>query len=314
MQAAALERVGHLACVVAGEHDRGMVARSQRAELGHRHLEIGQHLQQERLEFGVGLVDLIDEQHARMVVGDGAQQWPRQQETLTEEDVVLAPDALDGLAQGARLGHHLADLLLQDLRVEQLLGVLPLVEGLGLVQALVALQTQQRLPERAGQYLGELGLADAGGSFHQNRLPQMAGEVHDRRDRAAGDVSLRREALNHVVDRGKHGRIRGADANTRVLETQSKARRQRAYAMARPPSTWNTAPVVNDASAARNATHAATSSARPTRPSGVARTTRAVSSAVMSSGSITGPGATAFTRTCGASSRASALVSPMRPA
>src|SRR3712207_9084218 len=42
----------------------------------------------------------------------------------------------------------------------QLLAVVPLVEGLGLVLALVALQAQQPAPGGCGQRLGQLGLAD----------------------------------------------------------------------------------------------------------------------------------------------------------
>ena len=114
-------------------------------------------------------------------------------------------DALDRVPERACLADHLADLVAQDLGVEELLGVLPLVERLGLVQALVALQADQLAPERGGQHLGELGLADAGGPFHQDRLLELAGEVDDSADRPVGDVVLRREAGDDVVDAVEHG-------------------------------------------------------------------------------------------------------------
>ena len=81
-------------------------------------------------------------------------------------------------------GDHLADLVLEDLGVEELLGVLPLVERLGLVEPLVALEADQLVVERAGEHLGELGLADAGRPFDQDRLLEAARQVDDGRDRA----------------------------------------------------------------------------------------------------------------------------------
>ena len=44
---------------------RGTCARADRADLGHGHRVVGEHLEQERLELGVGLVDLVDEQQRR---------------------------------------------------------------------------------------------------------------------------------------------------------------------------------------------------------------------------------------------------------
>ena len=67
VQAAALERVGHLARVVRGEDHERHVLRLDRAELGHAHLEVREHLEQERLELRVGLVDLVDQQQRRLV-------------------------------------------------------------------------------------------------------------------------------------------------------------------------------------------------------------------------------------------------------
>src|SRR5438128_3486877 len=199
MQAAALERVRHLTRVVAGQDDEGDVPRLHGAELGHAHLEVGQHLEEEGLELGVRLVDLVDEQHAGLLRADGAQERPRQDEAVAEEDIVLAGDPIHRLGERAGPAQHLADLVLQDLRVEELLRVLPLVEGLGLVEPLVALEANQLLAERGRQHLGELGLPHPGRAFHQDRLLHLGGQVDDRRDGVAGDVLETREALDDVV-------------------------------------------------------------------------------------------------------------------
>ena len=60
----------------------GGVARADRAELGNRHLVIGQHFEQVRLERLVGAVELVDQQHRRdAVLGrQRLQQRPPQQE------------------------------------------------------------------------------------------------------------------------------------------------------------------------------------------------------------------------------------------
>jgi hypothetical protein len=162
MQAATLECVGHLAGVVAGQDDHRQMPRRQRPELGDAHLEVREDLEQERLELGVGLVDLVDQEHGGLGRRDGFQQGPRQQETVAEEDVVLGGDPVDGLGQRAGAADDLADLVLQDLGVQELLRVLPLVERLRLVEALVALEADQLAAERRGQDLGELRLPDAG--------------------------------------------------------------------------------------------------------------------------------------------------------
>src|SRR4051794_27998941 len=147
IQAAALQGLGELARVVGGQqHDR-VGARLDPAELGDRDLEVGEDLQQHRLELLVGLVDLVDEQDDRLLAGDRRHQRAGEQELLAE-DVLL-----DVLPAGlAALG----------LDAQQLLAVVPLVERLGLVEALVALQAHQRALQVAAQRLRELGLADPG--------------------------------------------------------------------------------------------------------------------------------------------------------
>jgi hypothetical protein len=122
------------------------------------HGRLGQHLEQERLELVVGPVDLVDQQHdgAGAPVADRPQQRPLDQ-VVGAEQVVLGDFAV------GRLGQPDA---------QELAGIVPLVEGLGGVDALVALEADQRRVEHRGERLGRLGLADARLAFEQQRLRQ----------------------------------------------------------------------------------------------------------------------------------------------
>ena len=134
VQAAALERLRQLARVVRGQqHDR-LRARVDPPQLGDRDLEVGQQLEQHRLELLVGLVDLVDQQHDRLGVRDRRHQRPREQELLAE-DVLL-----HGVPAGARRLR---------LDPQQLLAVVPLVQRLRLVEPLVALQAHELAAEEA---------------------------------------------------------------------------------------------------------------------------------------------------------------------
>ena len=55
----------HVAGAVRGQHHEGRLLGSKRPELGDRHRVVGQDLEKERLEFVVGAVDLVDDQHRR---------------------------------------------------------------------------------------------------------------------------------------------------------------------------------------------------------------------------------------------------------
>ena len=74
------------------------------------------------------------------------------------------------------------------LDAQQLLLVVPLVERLGLVEALVALQADEPGAGDLGHRLGQLGLARAGRALDQDRLPQPVGEVDDPGDALVGEV------------------------------------------------------------------------------------------------------------------------------
>ena len=98
---------------------------------------------------------------------------------------------------------HFAELVLQDLGVEQLLGVFPLIERLGLVEAFVALQADHLQAAPGRDRLGKLGLADAGRAFDQDRLLDLLRQIDGGRDLPARDIALRGEAALDCLDRGR---------------------------------------------------------------------------------------------------------------
>src|SRR5207253_1375612 len=101
---------------------------------------------------------------------------------------------------------------------------------------------------------------------------------------------------------GRRAHHRRALATIRPGRPPARAAHQ---PMLRPPSTARTWPVTYGAAVAKNTQARATSSGAPRRFSAVRAVIFASSaSSSPSSGHRTGPGATAFTRTCGPSSRA----------
>jgi hypothetical protein len=168
----------------------GCVRASTRPELGDRDLEVGEDLEQQRLELLVGLVDLVDEQDDRLGRRDRRHERALEQELLAE-DVVL--DLLP--ARRVRLG----------LDAQQLLAVVPLVQRLGLVEALVALQAHELAAEVAREGLGELGLADPGRALDEHRLAEPGGEERDEGGGRAGEVAGLAQTVLDVGDGGGGG-------------------------------------------------------------------------------------------------------------
>ena len=194
VQAAALERLGQLTRVVRGQQHDWVRARLDAAELRDRDLEVGEHLQEHRLELLVGLVDLVDQQHHRLGGGDRAHQRPCEQELLAE-DVLLhrLPASVRGLG----------------LDPQELLAVVPLVQRLRLVQALVALQPHELAVEIQRERLRELGLADARRPLDEHGLAELGREERDERGRLAGQVSDRAQARGDICDGGGRRGQRG---------------------------------------------------------------------------------------------------------
>ena len=84
VEAAALQGVVQLAGPVGGDHDERSASGGDRAELGNRHLEVGEQLQQKGLELVVSPVELVDQQDQRPLVVERLEQRPAQQEALAE--------------------------------------------------------------------------------------------------------------------------------------------------------------------------------------------------------------------------------------
>ena len=89
-----------------------------------------------------------------------------------------------------------------------MLGVLPLVQRLGLVESLVALETDELTPQGQSQRAGQLGLADTGRPLDEDRLLHARGEVGDDRGVAVDQVADRIEPGDAVGDRRETGGCR----------------------------------------------------------------------------------------------------------
>ena len=73
---------------------------------------------------------------------------------------------------------------------EQLAGVVPLVDRMPDVEALVALEPHEPRSEGRGQRGGDARLANTGFPFEQDRTRQLQGQVQRRGQTAVGDVRL----------------------------------------------------------------------------------------------------------------------------
>jgi hypothetical protein len=212
-QAAALERVVQLAGAVRREDHRRPPLGRDRPDLRDRDLEVGEDLQEERLELVVGPVDLVDEQHDRVLGGDGLQQRAADEE-LGAEELLLVDRPL-----------------LRRADVQELARVVPLVDRVGDVQALVALQADQARAHRAGQGLGRLGLADARLALQQQGLLDGQREEQRGRQAALREVPLTAQRVLDLGDGSEcPGGAHGQDPNhVPGLLTARQSPRRRLY-------------------------------------------------------------------------------------
>ena len=167
--------------------------------------ELRQQLQQVALELLVGAVDLVDEQHRRPSrrAAQRPQQRPANEIGLAEQ-LLAGAIAIDGVAG------------LEQPHLEQLAGVVPLVDRVVDVEPLVALEADQLGAQRRRQHPGHRGLADAGFALEEQRPAQREREIHRHRQRAVGDVALGVEPALDVVDRLGQARRRHARAAAAV--------------------------------------------------------------------------------------------------
>jgi hypothetical protein len=185
VEAAPAQRLVQFAAPVRGQHHQRPPYGGERAQLGHRDRELAEELEQQRLELVVGPVDLVDQQHRRYRPGVpyAAQDRPLRQE-LGGEQVGVRELLLPGLGQPDR--HQLALMI-------------PLVQGLGRSQSLVALQPDQRSPERLGNADRGRGLAHPGLALDEQRPAERGGQVQRHRRTLVGQVVDRVEPALHVV-------------------------------------------------------------------------------------------------------------------
>ena len=116
-------------------------------------------------------------------MGDGPQQGPADEEALREQLVldVLAPC----------LGRP---------DVQQLARVVPFVDGLGGVDALVALQAQQLAAGPAREHLGHLGLADSGLALEEQWAVEPQGQEDGGGQALVGQVAVLGEGVADVFN------------------------------------------------------------------------------------------------------------------
>ena len=86
---------------------------------------------------------------------------------------------------------------------DHLRGVIPLIDRGGDVETLVALQPDQAAAEGGRQHLGDLGLADAGLAFEEDRPAHLERQIKHRAERAVGQIFGLGQEVDRGVDRGR---------------------------------------------------------------------------------------------------------------
>ena len=156
-----------IARAIGGENDDRTLRRAHRPALGNGNLEIGQELEQKRLEFLIGAVDLVDQQHRRI-----GRAQRREHRPLDEEGLAID---VDRLLAGLPDRQHLA-------------GIVPFIKRRGGVDAFVALKPDEAAREHCGDRFRRFGLADAGRAFEQERLAEGEREISRRRQALVGEI------------------------------------------------------------------------------------------------------------------------------
>ena len=227
MQTAPLQGIAHFTHIVRGQEDQRRHGGFDGADFRNGDLIGGEDFQQKRFEFLVGFIDLIDQQHRAVFLAQGLQQGAGFEEFLGKEHIAEAVQFLHGRFQARRIAQHIAHFIFQDLGIEQLLAVLPFVQGLGFIQTFVTLHADQRQaqPGRAGQC--QFGLANTGGAFDQDRLGQIFGHEDRGGDLPGGDIALIAKPgddVFHVVEFGCAGFCHGSLFNHLIYGLRLRSR------------------------------------------------------------------------------------------
>ena len=134
---------------------------------------------------------------------DGGQQRPAHQEPL---GVKLVLDVgRYALARSRRPG-------LSRSQVEQLARIVPLVNGLGHVDPLIALDTQQLPPVQRGKHFGHFGFTYAGISLQEQGAAHGQGQVDHRGQPFVGQVAMLPRDLAHLFGAVGRDRVPGPRA------------------------------------------------------------------------------------------------------
>src|SRR3954470_14598475 len=124
VEAATAQRVVQLSRAVRGQHHDRRRCRAHRPDLRDGHLKLGQQLEEKSLELLVGAVDLVDEQDSVTAHPQGGEQRALDEETLAEDVLRVT--------------------VMERAQVHELPRVVPLVERLVRIDALVTLQPDER--------------------------------------------------------------------------------------------------------------------------------------------------------------------------
>ena len=145
------------------------------ADLGDGDLEVGEQLEQERLELVVGPVDLVDEEHGPVAGPDGLEQRPLEQELRPEQlvDRVLVVEVCVRRAPGSAASG----------------GRSPTRRGPGWCRCPRSTAAGSGGgPKTVGQGLGHLGLADADLALEKEGPAQGERDVQRGRQPTVGEV------------------------------------------------------------------------------------------------------------------------------
>ena len=198
IEAASLERLRKLARVVRGQKDERAMHGGQSAQFRHADLKVTQYFKQKGFKLSIGAVDLVDQQHGGRLVEDRFEQGALKQKAHGEEDIFLIGQAVCRICQRIGPCQRLLQLIAQQLGVEQLFGILPLIQRLGFVQPFIALKADQLAARRRGYALGQFGLAHACRPFQQQRLAQLVSQKYGCPNFVVGDVLLLAQRIFHL--------------------------------------------------------------------------------------------------------------------
>jgi hypothetical protein len=133
-------------------------------------------------------IDFVDEEHHGIRSRDGFEERPGQEEFVAEDVVVHFRPRITGLV---------------GLDTQQLLFVVPLVQSLGFIQTLVALETNETRTREFGNALCQLRLAGSRRTLDEHGLTQTLGEVHHSGDAVVGEIVDFLETITHLRNGGE---------------------------------------------------------------------------------------------------------------